>query len=40
MEQVELPYGIIGRLMGAVGQRSSEANVEKMLAKLKSLAEA
>ena len=40
MEEVELPFGIIGKLMGAVGQRSSEAHVKEMLAKLKSLAEA
>ena len=40
MEQVELPYGIIGRIMGLLDQRSSGAIVGKMLAKLKSLAEA
>jgi len=40
MEEVELPYGIIGKIMGLVGQRSSVATVGKMLAKLKSLAEA
>jgi uncharacterized protein YndB with AHSA1/START domain len=40
MEQVELPFGIIGKLLGLVGQRSSEATLGKMLAKLKSLAEA
>jgi len=39
MEEVELPFGIIGKLMGVIGQRSSEANVKEMLAKLKSLAE-
>ena len=40
MEQVELPYGIIGKVIGVIGQRSSGATVEKMLAKLKSLVEA
>ena len=40
MEQGELPYGIIGRLMGPLAQRGSAATVEQMLAKLKSLAEA
>jgi uncharacterized protein YndB with AHSA1/START domain len=40
MEEVILPYGIIGKIMGLVGQRGSEATVGKMLPKLKSLAEA
>ena len=40
MEDVELPFGIMGKLMGLVGRRSSEAHVREMLAKLKSLAEA
>ena len=40
MEQVDLPYGIIGKLMGTFAQRGSEATVKEMLAKLKSLAEA
>ncbi|MFC2017078.1 SRPBCC family protein [Chloroflexota bacterium] len=40
MENVELPFGIIGRLMGLIGQRSSEPHVKEMLAKLKNLAEA
>jgi len=39
-EEVELPYGIIGKVIGLVGQCSSGATVKKMLAKLKSLAEA
>ena len=39
-EDVELPFGIVGKLMGLVGRRSSEAHVREMLAKLKSLAEA
>jgi len=35
-----MPFGVIGKLMGAVGKSSSEAHVKEMLAKLKSLAEA
>ena len=40
MEEVKLPYGIIGKIMGLFAQRGSEAAVGKMLPKLKSLAEA
>jgi len=40
MEEVALPFGIIGKLIGLVGQRSSHATVKEMLAMLKSLAEA
>ncbi len=39
-EHVDLPYGPLGRLLGRVGQRSSEGHVKEMLAKLKVLAEA
>ncbi len=39
-EHVELPYGILGKVIGRVGQRSSEGHVREMLAKLKVLAEA
>lgn len=39
-EHVELPFGPLGRLMGAVAQRTSEAHVTEMLAALKGLAEA
>mgnify|MGYP002261600911 CR=1 FL=1 len=39
-EHVELPYGVLGSLIGKVGQRSSEAHVKEMLAELKVLAEA
>ncbi len=39
-EHVELPYGVLGRLLGRIGQRSSEGHVREMLAKLKALAEA
>ena len=40
MEEVELPFGIIGKLIGLVGQNMSKATVGKMLVILKSLAEA
>ena len=39
IEDVELPLGIIGKLIGVVGQLSSAATVKKMLVILKSLAE-
>lgn len=39
-EHVKLPYGLLGSLIGRVGQRSSEAHVKEMLAELKALAEA
>ena len=39
MEEVKLPFGIIGIIMGLFAQRGSEAEVEKMLPRLKSLAE-
>jgi hypothetical protein len=38
-EEVTMPYGIIGKTIGALGEGSSQATVEKMLLKLKSLAE-
>ena len=38
-EEVELPFGIIGKLVGSIGQRMSEATVNKMQLKLKALAE-
>jgi uncharacterized protein YndB with AHSA1/START domain len=40
MEEIKLPYGIIGKIMGLFAQRGSQATVGKMLPKLKSLAEA
>jgi uncharacterized protein YndB with AHSA1/START domain len=40
MERIELPYGIIGKLLGLFARRGSEAIVGEMLAELKSLAEA
>ena len=40
MEKVELPYGIIGKILGLFAQFLSRLTVKKMLAKLKNLAEA
>ena len=40
MEEVILPYGIIGKIMGTIAQHGSEATVGKMLPRLKSIAEA
>ena len=39
-EHVVLPWGVVGSLVGKVGQRSSETHVKEMLAELKVLAEA
>ncbi len=39
-EHVELPFGPLGRLLGAIGKGSSERHVTEMLGKLKALAEA
>ena len=40
MENFELPFGIIGKFIGLVGQNVSKADIGKMLVKLKGLAEA
>ena len=40
MEQVKLPFGVIGKAMELFAGRGSAATVKKMLARLKSLAEA
>ena len=40
LEEGELSMGIIGKLLNSVAERSSGGTIEKMLAKLKSLAEA
>ena len=40
MEEIELPYGIVGKIIGLFARRSSEATLRDMLAKLKSLVEA
>jgi len=39
-EDVKMPFGVLGKLLGLLGQRGSQATVEKMLVKLKALAEA
>jgi uncharacterized protein YndB with AHSA1/START domain len=39
-ENVKMPWGILGRLIGFFGRSGSEAHVKEMLARLKSLAEA
>ncbi|OGO61351.1 MAG: hypothetical protein A2032_00255 [Chloroflexi bacterium RBG_19FT_COMBO_49_13] len=40
MEEIELPYGVIGKLLGLILGGMSASTVDKMLAKLKSLVEA
>lgn len=40
IEEMVMPWGIIGKVMGLLGQRSSQAHLREMLAKLKSLVEA
>jgi uncharacterized protein YndB with AHSA1/START domain len=40
IEDVELPFGIIGKFIGWVGQGSTVAYIKEYLVKLKSLAEA
>ncbi len=40
MEEIELPWGFIGKLIGLVLEGGSTATVDKMLVKLKALAEA
>jgi len=40
MEEIEFPFGIIGKFIGLIGQRMSEATVNKIQLKLKALAEA
>jgi len=40
MENIELPYGVIGKLIGLIVQRMSAMTIDKMLVKLKALAEA
>jgi uncharacterized protein YndB with AHSA1/START domain len=38
-EEVILPFGVIGRLLGSIMEGSSAATVDKMLARLKGLSE-
>jgi len=40
MEEVGLPFGVLGKLIGLIGQRMSESTVNKMQHKLKALVEA
>ena len=40
MEDIELPYGVIGKLLGLILGGMSASTVDKMLTKLKSLVEA
>lgn len=40
MEEIILPGGVIGKLIGLIAERMSAATVDKMLTKLKALAEA
>jgi uncharacterized protein YndB with AHSA1/START domain len=39
-ERVELPYGVLGSLIGRIGQGTSDAHAREMLVELKGLAEA
>jgi len=39
MESIGMPFGPIGKILGALGQRTAEKMVENMLIELKSLAE-
>ncbi len=39
-EEVTMPYGPLGRVLGALSRSSSEGHVKEILAKLKALAEA
>lgn len=39
MEEIEFPYGIIGRIIGLFAQFISKATVKKMLTRMKSLVE-
>jgi uncharacterized protein YndB with AHSA1/START domain len=39
-EEIKMPYGPIGSLIGLLGKSSSQAHLKEMMAKLKSLSEA
>ena len=39
VEEVEMPFGIIGKLLGIIGQGTADKMVAKMLIKLKNLSE-
>jgi uncharacterized protein YndB with AHSA1/START domain len=38
-EDIEMPFGILGKILGALGQRTAEKMVEAMLATLKKISE-
>jgi hypothetical protein len=40
IENVGLPWSIVGKLLESVGRRTAEGHIQQCLAKLKSLAEA
>ena len=40
VEEVGMPFGIIGKILGVLGQKTADRMVEGMLFKLKNLAEA
>jgi len=40
VENIGMPFGILGRLLGVLGQRTAEKMVETMLRRLKTLCEA
>lgn len=39
VEDVGMPFGVLGRLLGVLGQRTAEKMVESMLRRLKTLCE-
>jgi len=39
-EEIKMPYGVIGAMMGFFAKSSSQSHLKEMMAKLKSLAEA
>jgi uncharacterized protein YndB with AHSA1/START domain len=40
VEDIGMPFGIIGKILGVMGQRTADKMVENMLSKLKNLSEA
>lgn len=40
VEDIGMPFGIIGKILGVIGQRTADKMVESMLIKLKNLSEA
>ncbi len=39
VEDIGMPFGIIGKILGLIGQRTADKMVEGMLVKLKNLSE-